>query len=136
MVFEDDTQLPDSASAEDYFALGLRLAGAGRVAEAFEALEACLQLDPNRPDACKQLARLSRAANELRAFTNWRHEALRLDPADPEPHLLLAEVLVQAGRWNEAGDEIGIALRLRSLPPELDRRARELLELTRRYAGR
>ena len=48
---------------------------------------------------CKELARLSLQVNEVRAFTNWCHEAIRIDPQDAEPHLMMARVLIDRRRW-------------------------------------
>ena len=109
--------------AEEYFQQGIAYAKAGRLAEAFEALEECVVLDPDHREACKELARLSLDANEVRAFCNWLHEAQRIDERDPEPHLMLAEHLIQRKRWEEADAEIRLALRKDPAPEMLDRLA-------------
>lgn len=98
-------------TAEEYFQLGLRLGAAEQLGDAFVALEECVTLDPDHGLACKELARLSLLANEVRAFTNWLHEAQRIDERDPEPHVMMAEHLVSRRRWEEADMEVRIALR-------------------------
>jgi Flp pilus assembly protein TadD len=103
--------------AETWFERGMERLKHGEMRGAFEALEQAVALDPNHARACKELARLSRQANEVRAFTNWLHEALRLDPADPEPHSMMAEALLEAGRREEAEEEILTARRLRDSGP-------------------
>ena len=98
-------------TAGEYYSLGLRLAEADQLGDAFVALEECVTLDPDHGLACKELARLSLLANEVLAFTNWLHEAQRIDERDPEPHVMMAEHLVARRRWEEADLEIQIALR-------------------------
>jgi len=98
-------------TAEEYFQLGLRLAGEDKLGDAFVALEECVGLDPDHGLACKELARLSLMANEVRAFINWLHEAQRVDERDAEPHVMMAEHLVSKRRWEEADLEVRIALR-------------------------
>jgi hypothetical protein len=98
-------------TAGEYYSLGLRLAEADQLGDAFLALEECVTLDPDHGLACKELARLSLLANEVRAFTNWLHEAQRIEERDPEPHVMMAEHLVARRRWEEADLEIKIALR-------------------------
>lgn len=97
-------------TAEEYYELGLRLAREEQLGDAFVALEECVVLDPDHGLACKELARLSLLANEVRAFTNWLHEAHRIDERDPEPHVMMAEHLVARRRWEEADQEIRAAL--------------------------
>jgi tetratricopeptide (TPR) repeat protein len=98
-------------TAEEYFQLGLRLAREDKLGDAFLALEECVTLDPDHGLACKELARLSLLANEVRAFINWLHEAQRVDERDAEPHVMMAEHLVSRRRWEEADMEARIALR-------------------------
>lgn len=110
-------------TAEEYFQLGLELARRDQLGDAFLALEECVTLNPDHGLACKELARLSLLANEVRAFTNWLHEAQRIDERDPEPHVMMAEHLVARRRWEEADQEVRIALRKGPLPPLLERLA-------------
>lgn len=110
-------------SADEYYRLGVALARQNKISEAFEALEECVTLDPDHRDACKELARLSLEANEVRAFVNWLHEAQRIDEADPEPHLMLAEHLAARKRWAEADMEIRVALRKNPTQEMVDRLA-------------
>lgn len=98
-------------TADEYFQLGLQLGRADQLGDAFVALEQCVTQDPDHQAACKELARLSLLANEVRAFTNWLHEAQRIDERDPEPHVMMAEHLVARRRWEEAEMEIRIARR-------------------------
>jgi thioredoxin-like negative regulator of GroEL len=98
-------------TAEEYFQLGLQLGREDKLGDAFVALEECVTLDPDHGLACKELARLSLLANEVRAFTNWLHEAQRVDERDAEPHVMMAEHLVARRRWEEAELEVRIAAR-------------------------
>jgi len=98
-------------TAEEYYQLGMALAGEEMLGDAFVALEECVTLDPDHLLACKELARLSLLANEVRAFTNWLHEAQRIDERDPEPNVMMAEHLVGRKRWEEADLEVRAAMR-------------------------
>ena len=108
-------------TAEEYFQLGMELARREQMGDAFVALEECVTLDPGHGLACKELARLSLLANEVRAFINWLHEAQRVDERDAEPHVMMAEHLVGKRRWEEADMEVRIALR-KGPGPELAER--------------
>lgn len=110
-------------TADQYYQLGLTLAESNQLGDAFLALEECVTLDPDHLPACKELARLSLLANEVRAFSNWLHEAMRIAGDDPEPHVMLAEHLVARRRWEEADMEIRIALRKSPAPDLLERLA-------------
>jgi cytochrome c-type biogenesis protein CcmH/NrfG len=105
-------------AAETYFELGVLLRRQGEAAEAFLALEKAVELDPSHHRACKELARLSRDTRELRAFTNWCHEAARIDPHDPEPLVMLGEALADQHRWEEALEALRLAVTLRPMADE------------------
>ncbi|MFN0106192.1 MAG: tetratricopeptide repeat protein [Bryobacteraceae bacterium] len=110
-------------TAEECFQLGLRLAREDKLGDAFVALEECVALDPDHGLACKELARLSLLANEVRAFINWLHEAQRVNERDSEPHVMMTEHLVARRRWEEADMEIRIALRKDPGPELVERLA-------------
>ncbi len=57
------------------------------------------------------LAWLAYAFGDPRAVETWCHEAARLDPDSPEPHLMLGLVMMRAERWGEAVEEFEVALR-------------------------
>ena len=105
-------------TAADFYTLGIALAAENKLGDALVALEECVVIDPDHAPACKELARLSLLANEVRAFANWLHEAQRIDERDPEPHVMLAEYLVEKRRWEEADLEVRAALR-KSPPAEM-----------------
>lgn len=110
-------------TAEEYYTLGVALAAENKLGDALDALEECVVIDPDHAPACKELARLSLLANEVRAFANWLHEAQRIDEGDPEPHVMLAEYLVEKKRWEEADAEVKLALRKDPAPSLVDRLA-------------
>lgn len=89
--------------------------------EAIELLEQALVLSHEDARIPKHLARLSLRINEIRAFSNWCHEALRIDSNDPEPHLMLARHLAEKGRQREADEEYRMAehARLRRMQKKL-----------------
>lgn len=123
------------SEAEIHYQDGLRLAAEGNLGGAFAALERAVELDPQHAAACKELARLSLQANEKRAFTNWCHEAMRVDGSDPEPHLMMAEVLVAGRRWEEAADELRVARALRPMQADKAHTLQTLIAVRGRNQG-
>lgn len=91
-------------TAAEHFAQGRAHAERGELTEAFLHLERSVQLFPENAEACKLLARLSLSVNEVRAFQCWCHEAARIDPHDPEPHLMMAAVFEEKNRRVEAAE--------------------------------
>lgn len=89
-------------TAAEHYAQGCSHAERGELTEAFDQLERSVQLEPDNAAACKLLARLSLSVDEVRAFVCWCHEAARIDPRDPEPHLMMAEVFERTNRLKEA----------------------------------
>lgn len=100
-------------TSEEAIELARRLARERRTGDALDILEAALIDDPENSTIAKECARLSLEINELRAFANWCHEALRIDPLDPEPHEMMAQVLRRIGRIGEAEHEERLAAELR-----------------------
>ncbi len=97
-----------------------------QLGRAIQILEDAWTALPDNAQIAKHLARLSLRINEIRAFVNWCHEALRIDPRDPEPHVMLAEHLAAQSRWAEARAEAEAALNLSIPVPALLERARRL----------
>ena len=120
-------------TAEEFFQMGLQLAGEDRLGDAFVALEQCVTLDPDHGLACKELARLSLLANEVRAFINWLHEAQRVDERDAVPHVMMAEHLLSRRRWEEAEMEVRIALRKGPTPELAERLAAAQARIPEHY---
>jgi tetratricopeptide (TPR) repeat protein len=94
---------------------------------AIDVLEQAVAIGEESCEICKELARLSLTVNEVRAFANWCHEAIRIDGADPEPYLMISRVLVETQRWAEAIESIEQAIGNARLSPEELREAEELL---------
>ncbi len=107
------------------------LAARGRVGEAIAHLEQAVALGEESPQICKELARYCLGVNEVRAFANYCHEAMRLDPADGEPYLMMGRVLSGRGRWGEVVEALEAGLRLGSLREADRREAEELLAKAR-----
>ncbi|MDX2182132.1 MAG: hypothetical protein SFV18_21245 [Bryobacteraceae bacterium] len=100
-------------TSDEAIGFAQRLARERRTGEALDVLESALLDDPENSRIAKECARLSLEINELRAFTNWCHEALRIDPRDPEPHEMMSAVLRRIGRVEEAEHEARLAAGLR-----------------------
>ncbi len=106
--------VPPRAAA--LFDEGAALERAGDLPGAFASYEAAVETHPDYLAACKALARLSLAIDEIRAFQNWCHEASRIDPMDPEPYAMLGGWLARRGRRAEALETLRHALTRRPLP--------------------
>lgn len=87
------------------------LAAAGEIGKAIVLLEECVATCKDSAAVCKLLAALNLRIDEVRAFQNWCHEALRIDENDPEPHRMLAAYFTAKQRDFEAEEEIEAALR-------------------------
>lgn len=87
----------------------LRLIGENRLDVAYAYLEDQVARDQESAAVTLRLAWLAYAFRDFRAVETWCHEAMRLDEAWVEPHILLGYVLQRAGRWEEAVAEYEIA---------------------------
>lgn len=95
------------------------LAADGKVGSAIDLLEQAVALGEESAEICLYIARLCHSINELRAFANWCHEAIRIDPNHAEPHFLLGRELHRMRRWDEAEETLTLALSMPALAPEL-----------------
>lgn len=87
------------------------LAGAGQIGEAIILLEECVATCSDSAAVCKLLAALHLRIDEVRAFQNWCHEALRIEEDDPEPHHMLAAYFFANQRDFEGEEELAAAAR-------------------------
>lgn len=85
----------------------------GRLGEAIAALELAIEGGEESAAIAKLLAQLSLRINEVRAFQNWCHEALRMNPDDLEVYEMLEAYFRAEGRDFEA-DEVREALTRRA----------------------
>ncbi|MCC6341764.1 MAG: hypothetical protein IT166_06175 [Bryobacterales bacterium] len=95
------------------------LAAGGEVGRAIDLLEDAVARGEESALIAKEIARLCLSVNEARAFTNWCHEAMRLDPSDGEPQLMIARVLVAEQRWGEAVESLEQAVQ--GVLPDVER---------------
>jgi tetratricopeptide (TPR) repeat protein len=107
-AFEPAAILPD---------LGYRLAAGNRWKDAYDCFESQVASNPDDGPACLALAWLAYVVRDLRAVETWAHEAMRLMDRAAEPHLLMALVLRNATRWEEALEELEAAARRNTLSP-------------------
>src|SRR5205085_5565879 len=95
--------------------LGLLLAASGDTERATRHLKAATQLQPaSHPQQSKERAWLSLGKLQLNgnpsAAEQAFSEAAKLAPADPQPHLLLAELYANAGKLNDSRGQYQQAL--------------------------
>jgi hypothetical protein len=80
----------------------------GRIGEAIAVLELAIEQGQETAAIAKLLAKLSLRIDEVRAFQNWCHEALRIDENDLEVYEMLEAYFRDNGRDYEA-DEVKAA---------------------------
>jgi Tfp pilus assembly protein PilF len=88
------------------------LADQGDIGTAIALLEESIERGEESAEIAKLLATLSLRIDEVRAFQNWCHEALRINPKDFTVHLMLADYFAANGREFEAEEAREIAQRL------------------------
>jgi hypothetical protein len=103
----------------------------GEIGRAIDLLEQAIASGDESPQICKETAKLCLIVNEVRAFTNYCHEAMRLDPSDPEPHLMIGRVLSDYERWEEASEALEYALRMPALTTSQRQEAQDLATAAR-----
>ncbi|MCC6364796.1 MAG: hypothetical protein IT165_14845 [Bryobacterales bacterium] len=106
------------------------LAAGGEVGKAIDLLEQAVAVGGESALISKEIARLCLSVNEVRAFTNWCHEAMRLDPSDGGPQLMIGRVLAAQQRWGEAAESLEQAVQ-GILPGGERAEAARLLDLAR-----
>ncbi len=79
------------------------------IGSAIVLLEEAVESGGETVEIAKMLARLSLEIDEVRAFQNWCHEALRMNPKDTEVHRMLAAYFRSKGRQWEAEEAEEIA---------------------------
>jgi hypothetical protein len=81
------------------------LVAGGQIGEAIAVLEEAIEAGQETAGIAKLLAKLSLQIDEVRAFQNWCHEALRMDENDLEVYAMLEAYFRENGRDYEA-DEV------------------------------
>jgi adenylate cyclase len=92
----------DPNLAEAHAARGSALANTGRRVEAREAFERALKLDPNNFDACLEFARFCVAEGDAERAVELFIRAVEAQPDDPQPALMVDNMLEKLGRVEEA----------------------------------
>lgn len=117
----------DPELAEAHAARGSALANSGRRVEAREAFERALKIDPNNFDACLEFARFCVAEGDFERAVDLFIRAVEAQPDDPQPALMVHNLLEKLGRLEEAEKYRQLGLRRAeealSLHPESSRPA-------------
>ena len=92
----------DPDLAEAHAARGSALASTGRRPEAREAFEQALKLDPNNYDASLAFARFCVTEGDLERAVELFIKAVEVQPDDPQPALMIDNLLEKLGRVEEA----------------------------------
>jgi uncharacterized protein HemY len=90
--------------------LEYRLLAENHLDMAYRSLESDVARGEEDGRRALMLAWLAYTFGDARAVEIWCHEAIRLDPESPEPHLMLGLVLMRGERWAEAVEEFEAAL--------------------------
>lgn len=102
--FEAAEKLNPSASEPPY-ALGLLYLQGGRYADAERELNASLKLQPANGDGWATLGSVENHLDKLPEAASALQEAIRQRPDQPDPHLMLAAVLVKQNQPTQAADQ-------------------------------
>jgi Tfp pilus assembly protein PilF len=109
-------RFPDSACANFEYAFHLQLAG--DTAKSRIYLEKAMAADPKYEEPfCFRGDLLVAEGQDEQAIPAELEEAVRLDPKNPEPHLLLSRMYYRTGGEQRASSEKEISLRLRRENP-------------------
>jgi hypothetical protein len=95
-----------------------RLLAADEVGAAYLNLEQRVAGGEETFEVARRMAWLSWSLQDYRAVEVWSHEAMRLDNASSDPHLLRGLVFRAENRWHEAWEEFTAALRRPPMEPE------------------
>ncbi|WP_031500231.1 tetratricopeptide repeat protein [Bryobacter aggregatus] len=94
---------------QNYLEQAQECIAAGDLGDAILLLEEAVEKGHESVEIAKLLARLSLRIDEVRAFQNWCHEALRMDPKDIEVHRMMEAYFRENGRDWEADEVRAIA---------------------------
>ncbi|HEX3661473.1 MAG TPA: tetratricopeptide repeat protein [Acidobacteriaceae bacterium] len=90
------------SAPEPPYALGLLYLQAGRYADAERELQTTLRLQPQNGNGWATLGSIENHLNKLPAAASALQEAIRQRPNQPDPYLILAEVLVKEKQPEQA----------------------------------
>ncbi|MGA7524276.1 MAG: tetratricopeptide repeat protein [Acidobacteriaceae bacterium] len=113
MKDDDADAIPEFEAAEKQnpsapeppYALGLVYLQAGRYADAERELRATLRLQPQNGNGWAMLGSIENHLNKLPEASAALQEAIRQRPSQPDPYLILAEVLVKQKQPEQAAAE-------------------------------
>jgi len=108
----------DPDYAIGHFNLGAARIQLGRPAEALAPLAESLRVTGDRKPALMALAEAAFLARQHEVALDAWDRAATVDPGDPEPQLNRAKLLVQLGRYGEAGSALEAVLAVRPGHPE------------------
>ncbi len=104
-------EYPDCANI--YYCLGKAVHGQGRLAEAVDLLNRCLQLDPDDFLAHYELARVLLKIGRPKTAVTHFQEMVRLNPDAIKAHLNIGEIRARQNRLDEAISHFEQALEIR-----------------------
>lgn len=115
----------------DWLAQAHKLEAEGKIGTAIDLLERAVASGEEDAILCKEIARMCLTVNEVRAFANWCHEAIRLNPKDGEPYLMMGRQLSSRNRWMETVEAMEEALSRGALTPSQVQEAQAMLATAR-----
>lgn len=110
--------LPRQVTAAEAIQIGVRQFRAGRFAEAEDACNKVLQLDPNNPRAIHLLGVIAHQTGRNTLAVNLLKRAIALKGDVPDFHNNLGNILAKLGRFEESVECFQQAIRLRADYPE------------------
>lgn len=92
---------------------GLLLCQTGRIEKGIDALKRAVEREPETALYWNNLAAAQSRHSQLDASLAAARQATTLDPKYPDPHLLLANLLLAEGKTDEGASELAVYVKLR-----------------------
>jgi tetratricopeptide (TPR) repeat protein len=101
-----------SSEAREWFRKGVSFSAAGDIDRARDCYERAIEIDPRDGQSCNNLGIIAQRRGERSAAKAYFQRATVADPALPQPHVNLANLLQDDGALEDALEKYGAALRL------------------------
>jgi Tfp pilus assembly protein PilF len=102
-------------------ALGIIAAKRGDTNAAYEDYSRALDLDPNDGDACTELAKLLVTMNQPQKAMQMFEKAAEIDPTNDVAHYRLATLYREAGKTDEAKEQLALYLKYKKLREKMEK---------------
>ncbi len=119
LALADEVAKADPTDVRAHVVMGMIYLDTDRAEQARTALEAAVQLEPNRVESLELLSRAEAGLGEFDDAAESLQKALEIDPDNPLVLVRLGSVLTEIDRWEEARAAFQEALQLDPYSPML-----------------